>query len=76
MSILIEFIQIIGYVVFKLVPEILKGVFGIQESIDSTKDTITATILGVPVWVVATIGTVVTVGSVVVGIIIWWNKKH
>ena len=76
MNIVTEFFKTIVCIVFNVVPTLLGAVFGIKESIESTNDTITAAFLGVPVWVAVAIGTAVTIFSAIVGIIIWWNKKH
>ena len=57
--------------VFSLTTSILKAVFGIKESVDSLKDLMLATALGVPVWVITLIGGVITVG----GFIVWLIKK-
>ena len=76
MEIITTFFNIIGYVITQLLPELVKAVFNIKDSVDTVEDSIVSAATGIPVWAIAGIGTAVTVIGGIIGIAIWFNKKH
>ena len=76
MEIITAFFNTVGYVVTQLLPELIKAVFNIKDSVDTVEDSIVSAATGIPVWVIAGISTAATITLGIIGLIIWFNKKH
>ena len=67
--------QILYNTVTTLVPAFFKAAFTIKDAADSVQDQYVATIFGVPVWVVVLIGSIITIGGIIIAIAKWVDRR-
>lgn len=75
MNALGQFFQILYKTVTTLVPAFFKAAFTIKDAADSVQDQYVATIFGVPVWVVVLIGSIITIGGIIIAIAKWADSR-